>query len=586
MPGQPGDKITITPGPGMGPGGFGSSGMGETVTIGAAPATILLWTPTAVVVQVPTQDTYPILLPLILTTADGAPADTGYMTVYPVVTALSATTGQPGDSLTLTGLYFGSVTGTVKVAGGLATVTSWSPTSVTVTVPTAGSYPDAGNVILTTHAGNLALAPMPYTITAPTPILTHAQQPFGSNVTAAAVGTTLDVIGSGFGATQGTGTLTIHGHAATVSLWSNTRVTVTVPAETSYPDVSGIILTTGGGLVSNTLVFTTTGPPVLTSLSKAYGHPGDTLTLTGLRFGASQGGGGVTIGGTLAMVTAWADTSVTVTVPTRGSYPNSGSVVLTTAAALTSNGLTFLTLEPYALKAQLFATASSEFLYAPTSPTLDLSGSSFTLAFWFNPTDRSTWGIALAKAGFSAAADSYYVALNYGGTPGDIGFFIANGGSFYQPANLNFPVGSIGTWVFWVGVLDLGINQLYQQINNGPSASVACSVGCNSTASDLLLGTYGASHLSPGGNYLNAALDSCGIWGRALSGGELDALYNGGVGLAYQDLPYANGGSLLTGLNAWYDLDETTGNSCTDATGNGNVLVPSTPPPTQVTGIR
>lgn len=56
------------------------------------------------------------------------------------------------------------------------------------------------------------------------------------------------------------------------------------------------------------------GGPAITTTSSATPVPGDSLTITGTDFQASQGAGYVTLGGVTQTVTSWADTSITITV--------------------------------------------------------------------------------------------------------------------------------------------------------------------------------------------------------------------------------------------------------------------------------
>ena len=56
------------------------------------------------------------------------------------------------------------------------------------------------------------------------------------------------------------------------------------------------------------------GTPNITSISTAAPREGASLTITGTAFGASQGSGDVKINGVAQTVTAWSDTSITVTV--------------------------------------------------------------------------------------------------------------------------------------------------------------------------------------------------------------------------------------------------------------------------------
>ena len=65
----------------------------------------------------------------------------------PSITSLSITSGAVGAAVTITGTNFGSSQGssTVTFNGTAATVTSWSATSIAVTVPTGAT---TGNVVV------------------------------------------------------------------------------------------------------------------------------------------------------------------------------------------------------------------------------------------------------------------------------------------------------------------------------------------------------------------------------------------------------------------------------------------------------
>lgn len=82
--------------------------------------------------------------------------------------------------------------------------------------------------------------------------------------------------------------------------------------------------------------------PTVTSTSTASPSHLGSLTITGTNFEAAQGTGGVTIGGVAQTVTAWSDTSITVTVD-RGvsKYGAAVNIVVTNNSALSSS--------PYAL---------------------------------------------------------------------------------------------------------------------------------------------------------------------------------------------------------------------------------------------
>ncbi len=73
----------------------------------------------------------------------------------------------------------------------------------------------------------------------------------------------------------------------------------------------------------------------------------EALTISGSNFGASQGTGGVTIGGVTQTVTAWGNTSITVTVA-RGTnkYGVAVNVVVTSGAGLSSSPFALTSLQP------------------------------------------------------------------------------------------------------------------------------------------------------------------------------------------------------------------------------------------------
>ncbi len=85
--------------------------------------------------------------------------------------------------------------------------------------------------------------------------------------------------------------------------------------------------------------------PQASALAPSHGIVTTRVTVTGTHFGASQGTGTVTVGGTVATVTAWADTSITFAVPTV--TPADVAVVVTTGGGAAAT-LTFHLFAPVA----------------------------------------------------------------------------------------------------------------------------------------------------------------------------------------------------------------------------------------------
>ena len=154
--------------------------------------------------------------------------------------------------------------------------------------------------------------------------------------TSASVGATVTITGTGFGAVQGSSTVTFAGIAAPVSAWSNNSITVGVPAGAT----TGPVVVTVGGQASNSVTFTVLLPPTITSVSPSSGIPGQSITIAGSNFGITQGSSTVTFNGVAAAAISWSATSIIATVPATAT---TGPVVVT-VAGLASNGSTFVVL--------------------------------------------------------------------------------------------------------------------------------------------------------------------------------------------------------------------------------------------------
>ena len=261
----------------------------------------------------------------------------------PVVASLSPTSGTTGTSVTAEGQGFGATTGSVTLGGVTMTVTSWTSTSVTFTVPTGAT---SGVVRVIRSDGAAATGPTFEVTGEGAPRIT------GLSPTAGIVGDTVTITGLGFGATAGG--VTLGGVAATVGTWSETSITFTVPAGAT----SGLVnVSLAAGTVLPGPMFTLTGStaPALGALSPTSGTTGDSVTLAGVHLGGTAGT--VSLGGVAATVTAWGDTGLTFTVPA-GS--GSGAVVVTTAGGtpLTGPWFTHTGIVP-ATTVQLSAAATS-----------------------------------------------------------------------------------------------------------------------------------------------------------------------------------------------------------------------------------
>ncbi len=263
----------------------------------------------------------------VAVTVNGAASNAASFAVgaMPWITSLSEPSGPVSAPETITGVNFGASQGTSTVTfnGTTATVTSWGPTSISVTVPAGAT---SGNVVVT--VGGVASNGLPFAVGS-LPLISSLSEPAGT------VGSSLTITGVNFGATQGASTVTFNGTAATAfTSWSDTSIQLTVPVGAT----TGNVLVTVNNNSSNELTFVVGTMPVITALSEPAGPVASTLTITGVNFGATQGTSTVTFNGTAATtITTWGNTSIEVTVPAGATTGN----VVVTVGGTAGNGMPF-----------------------------------------------------------------------------------------------------------------------------------------------------------------------------------------------------------------------------------------------------
>ena len=221
--------------------------------------------------------------PVLVTATEQAPAAPAPLPP-PVITQVAPSTTAAGTSVTLTGQNFGSSQGSRYLTlaqggtswgapfdGAKLTITSWSDTSITFTLPpSTGPFPLAPGpaTITVTVAGQTSPA-QTITVTGtvgPTPVISSVAP---STTTA---GTSVTLTGQNFGSSQGSSYITLaqggtswgapfDGAKLTITSWSDTSITFTLPPPTGpFPLQPGTatITVTVGGQTSNTESITIT----------------------------------------------------------------------------------------------------------------------------------------------------------------------------------------------------------------------------------------------------------------------------------------------------------------------------------------
>ena len=296
---------------------FGATQGTNTVKFHNTTASPTSWSNTSIVVADPSGATDGNVVVTV-----NAVASNGIWFPGPKITSLSPTSGAVGTSVTITGTNFGSTQGTGFVAfNGTVASPTWGNNTITVPVPAGAT---TGNVVVTANGADSN--GVSFTVTGGSAPSITSLSP-----TSGAVGTSVTITGTSFGATQGTSTVTFNGTAATTTSWSATSIVAPVPSGAT----TGNVVVTVGGQASNGVSFTVA--PKITSLSPTSGAVGTSVTITGANFGATQGTSTVKFNGTTATPTSWSATSIAVPVPTGATTGN----VVVTVGGVASNGVSF-----------------------------------------------------------------------------------------------------------------------------------------------------------------------------------------------------------------------------------------------------
>jgi hypothetical protein len=227
---------------------------------------------------------------------------TSYAQSAPTISYTNPVNGPVGTSIKIVGNNFGSTqgSGTIAFNGTTATPTSWSNTQIVAPVPAGAT---TGPIVVT--VGGVAGNHINFTVGTP-PTISYTNPVNGP------VGTSITIVGTYFGSTQGSSTITFNATTATPTSWSNTQIVAPVPAGAT----TGPIIVTVGGVVSNHVNFTVGTPPTISYTNPIDGPVGTTVTIAGSYFGSAQGSSTITFNGTPATPTSWSNTQIVVAAPT------------------------------------------------------------------------------------------------------------------------------------------------------------------------------------------------------------------------------------------------------------------------------
>jgi RHS repeat-associated protein len=199
------------------------------------------------------------------------------------------------------------------------------------------------------------------------------------------VGSSVTIDGSGFGATQGTSTVTFNGVPAYVVYWTNWEILAVVPTSAT----TGSVVVTVGTQPSNADFAYTIVDPQIQSLAPGSSPISGTVVLTGSGFGATQGSSYVLFAGTTssAYISSWSDASITAEVPT-GAVSGSVKVIVAgvfsnPAAIAVTGTLSVTALSPTAGQVGSTVTITGTGFGSTQGPsTVNFSGATASVVTW------------------------------------------------------------------------------------------------------------------------------------------------------------------------------------------------------------
>ncbi len=202
-----------------------------------------------------------------------------------------------GTALSITGTGFGSSAGNVQFGTTDAVIRSWTDSAISVIVPDV----TAGRIKVTVNAGSQ--------ITTVDFIIVPSIADISSKHVQ--VGDTLVITGTGFGTTQGGGSINYAGTLLPVTAWSNNQIAAAI-GNISHA-AQGLLNVSVNNVVSNGITLTV--HPAIMVVTPDTAERGDEVSVMGSLFGATQGISIITFAGSVAEVKSWSDSLIKVRVP-------------------------------------------------------------------------------------------------------------------------------------------------------------------------------------------------------------------------------------------------------------------------------
>jgi hypothetical protein len=285
--------------------------------------------------------------------------------------------------------------------------------------------------------------------------------------------------------------------------------------------------------------------PAVTSASPAAAGVGIPVTLTGTSLGYVTG---VTVGGTVATVTARTATSLTFVVPT-GVAAGSQAVVLASQSPAVSYSYVMLALPGNALAFD----GSNDYVSLPPGVVTTLQND-FTLELWLRTTQPGTgatgssqqwWeGTGLLDGEVTGAATDYGLSLRGSRVAFGVGGGTGAGSTADDVTIQSTTAVTDGRWHYVVATRQASTGAMALYVDGQRQATGTGSTSPRTAPPQLTLGTLQST--ASGSNFFRGSIDEVRLWSQARTAQQVAAAYQAGPLTTFSQ----------SGLAAYYSFDE------------------------------
>jgi hypothetical protein len=207
---------------------------------------------------------------------------------------------------------------------------------------------------------------------------------------------------------------------------------------------------------------------------------------------------------------------------------------------------------------------NNEFLDIVDKELMHVASGDFGFAGWFYLDDKSQQQDLYSK--WNASADERQYSTLWRSSDDRMVTFLSDDGTAADTTLVADAFGKVsdGDWHFIAVWRDTGSGNLYISVDDSSLDQEYLDYIVHSGTEPL---DFGA--LSSISRYTDGKLDAWGFWHKAFTLDEVNYLYNNGFGRQY---PFENFTSAASGIQAYWPLNEETGQTRRDRTGNNNHL--------------